>query len=315
MTKQQEINEELNKINTASERIHVLNNDDPPPPIEPSGFIDDGVILSYPDKSAFIFTAPMKVNGQFIAFSVSNGIVSMMKSQNGLNNWILTPTNALYMDIFWDGTRFVGNYGRWNVDVLGRCNTESWASLDGINWSKTHIRRQKTEGEDRTTLQEGSDILCIVRPDTPSYGPRSIGFMRRRVSDWNWYGDKVLMRPQDNIYDNIRSNEYYMMSVISYNSKYYGLLTEYNAVDGGITRLRLAKANIFNGTWEHSNNNQPIINLPSGHKQMFGRWGVIGDEAWIYTIERKSGHDETSNGSFFYSKRFRIKLSELANIN
>ena len=273
---------------------------------------DFGVIFSKPDKNAFIFTRPLKRNGVSIAYANVNGKIYLLTfNSSGIEKEELC--NAAYGGIMIDplDNKLKLMYHQWHRYVQGYCTTYMQKSTNGIYFADTGVDAfnangaYKTCGEDRTINKSGSKYKCYIRPFPPSKAKRSIGYMESNNFDNGWSNITEILKPSIN-----DTNEYYMMSVIETTKGSFGLLTVYNAANGGTTELQLAHSFDGKTNWKIIYPNQ-FIRKPAGQKQMYGNWEIINDWALIYTIEGMQGHDEANLGNYLYSKAYSITLDDL----
>lgn len=286
----------------------IIEQIDPPPPIgtlpRP---VSEGIIMNAIDRDAFIYSAPMKVNGQFIAFVNKGGITYKAVSANGLNSWTLTAANAPYGSIIPKQESFLCSYHKWHIWVQGYCTTYLAGSSNGILWEDMGNDRNQTTGEDRTLLQDGEKIRCYVRPDPPQVAKRVIGYMETERFPGSWSRIIKILEPEPSEL----LTEFYMMSVVKTSVGYFGLLSVYLNNGAGLMNLQLVYSANGKDNWIRCLNKRNFIDNPEGVKQMFGNWAVIGDTVYINTIECKRGHDELIPGVHHYSSRYKILVSDL----
>ena len=78
--------------------------------------------------------------------------------------------------------------------------------------------------------------------------------------------------------------------------------------NSGIVDVQLVHSVNGKMDWRRLNNRHNFIDRKAGIKQQFGNWSIVGDTAYIYTIENIQDHE---SGGLHFSSRYKISLAEL----
>ena len=287
----------------------ITVNDSLPQPIY------EDIVMSSVNSDQFIFNPSIYVNGYSNLYCIKNGSVYLARSNNGLNGWIYTITNARAGSIIYANGKYYDSYHIW---YGGQAFSYYAVSLDGINFTDIATSRTPT-GEDRNILFNGDEFYSYGRLQPV---PRSITFSRS--SDFrNWTSPiEIFKSTQSNI-------EYYHLSVIQTSSGYFGLLNVYYKGNSGqdveqlppyadnehTTAIQLAYSQDGINNWRILNNGKEFITKPAGVKQMFCWCSLINGIVYIYTAQSNRRHttyeNSNINGRYYYSAEYKISLSDL----
>lgn len=299
-------------------------------PIEPIDTIlpkpvDEGIVMNSLTQDCFIYTPAFIRNGLWTTYVNRNGQIYQATSLNGLNTWTLNLTSGgPYGPIIYVNDVFRGSAHKWYNRTV---NSYYYGSQDGVNWSATAADFSQTSGEDRCLLYDNGIYRNYVRVQPV---PRTIGYCQS-TNFAAWSRIIEVLRPD--AADGNRT-QFYQMSVIKAGTGYYGLLNTYRVGDLGqdveqippytanehIVDVQLVYSANGVDNWQRLNNRKNFITRSAGVQQLYATWSVIGEYAYIYTIESKRKHTNWENsynvtGNLFYSKRLKIKLTELFRYN
>jgi len=287
------------------------NGIDPPPPSDLVQPTHEGIIIMGSGKDKFIYSRPEFHNGTWFAYAnhpnstIGNPLAYQLESVNGLSNWEEKLSNAPYGSLIYDNGQWKGLAHQWYNNY---CYTYSYGSENSLLWGTQAVDRNNKTGEDRTWLNDNGLYRCYIRPFPPKIARRSIGYMESRDHRVGWSNVIEVLVPDS---QDKPTEHFYMMSVIKTNFGYFGLLTIYDTVQPGTTYLQLVYSQNGVTNWHRCNDRKPFINLKPGYLQMYGNWNVIGDTAYIHTIEGKTGHDVYMPNEYLHSSRYKIKLTDL----
>jgi len=273
-----------------------------PPPSDLPIPIYEGIVTNALSVDNFIFNPAYFVNNKWVVFAVNNGRVFRGTSNNGLTDFTWYVTNCGYGSVIpFQGWRC--SYHLWNIRRQGYCTSLWQGSESGTFWEDMARDDSQTCGEDRNLLLDGNIIRNYIRPN-PSPQLRTIGYCESSNNGYNWTGIIEVLRPDSTDGANI---QFYEMSVIKTVRGYFGLLNVFNT-NGFTIDLQLVHSANGIGSWRRLNERRNFINRRPGIKQMFGNWSVIGDTAYIYTIENEQDHE---SGGVHFSSRYKIALTDL----
>jgi len=264
--------------------------------------IDEGIVTISNSYDYFIYNPAILINGIWHLYTVKDGAIWLGKSANGLNGFEWNITNAPYGSIVYrsDLNQFYGSWHKWNVQVYGRCTSYFSGSENGRAWSMMSADWTQTSGEDRNMIFDNGIYRNYIRVNPK---PRTIGYCES-PNGYAWNPIIEVLRPDTQDPANM---EFYEMSVIKTERGYFGLLTTY-INNTGIVDVQLVHSTGGRMNWRRLNNRNNFIQRKPGIKQLFGNWSLIGDTAYIYSIENTNDHE---SGGLHFSSRYKISLTEL----
>jgi len=262
--------------------------------------IYEGTVTSSLTEDYFVFNPAVIVNSKWVVFAMKSGIIYKGISDNGLNGFSWIPTNCKYGSIAYYNDSWRCSYHKWHYQVHGRCSSFWSGSQDGVLWSDMAVDNTQTSGEDRNLLYDNGLIRNYIRVNPT---PRTIGYTQSS-NGYNWNPIIEILKPDT---QDPATLEFYEMSVIKTARGYFGLLTTYDR-STGIVNVQLVHSSGGRMDWRRLNNRNNFIDRKPGIKQLFGNWSVIGDTAYIYTIENTRDHE---SGGIHFSSRYKISLTEL----
>ena len=262
----------------------------------------EGLVTQSDSYDYFIYNPAIIINGIWNLYTVKDGAIWLGKSANGLNGFTWELTNAPYGSIVYrnDLNIFYGSWHKWNVLTYGRCTNYFSGSPNGAQWSMMSADWTQTSGEDRNLIFDNGIYKNYIRVNPK---PRTIGYTES-ISGYSWNSIIEILKPDS---QDPAGMEFYEMSVIKTERGYFGLLTTY-INNTGIVDVQLAFSLNGRTDWRRLNNRNNFIDRRSGIKQQFGNWSVVGDTAYIYTIENIQDHE---SGGLHFSSRYKISLAEL----
>ena len=264
--------------------------------------IYEGIVIQSLTQDYFVFNPAFLLNGKFTVYARKGNAVIMGTSNDGLSGWTWRDTNCAYGSIVYmpDLNTFRCSYHKWHFQIHGRCTSFYQGSTNGSAWSDMAYDFTQTSGEDRNLLYDNGLIRNYIRVNPT---PRTIGYCESS-NGYTWTPIVEILKPDS---QDIPTLEFYEMSVIKTVRGYFGLLTTYDRATG-IVNVQLAHSVNGKSDWRRLNNRQNFIDRKAGIKQLFGNWSVIGDTAYIYTIENVEDHEHGGN---HFSCRYKISLTEL----
>lgn len=319
------LEQEVSALKTKVSRLFThLNLEEDPVIIDPGVFPKptyEGMVISNLTADCYFFNPAFIRNGLWTNFVNKNGIIFMVTSVNGLNDWIYLPSNAPYGSIIYPGD----NMFRGSDHKKSGSSYESYyyGSEFGSAWGAMASDRTQTCGEDRNLLWDGLMYKNYIRVRPK---PRTIGYCSS-INWTNWTGITEILAP-DSVDGPL--TQFYQMSVIKTHRGFFGLLTTYRIGNTGqdveqpapytgnehTTDVQLVWSDNGKDNWQRLNSRLNFIDRKPGIMQQYAWWSVINDTAYIYTAESKRRHTDYENaynraGNYFFSSRYKILLTDL----
>ena len=282
--------------------------------------INEGIVMQSSNSDQFIFNPAYTNREIWDLYCVKAGQVYLAQSVNGLNTWTYYLTNAKAGSIVNYADKNYLSYHSWYSALAYSYYA---ISLDKINFQNVATLRYST-GEDRNVIWNGAKFISLGRPEVP---PAKRSIMYQESLDFRtWTYPATVLSPDAQDGANV---DFYHVSVIKTDNGYFGLLNLYYRGSTGqdveqlppytarehTTELQLVWSSDCK-SWTRLNDRKVFIQRKEGIEQMFAWWSVIGDQVYIYTCESKRKHTVWANtydkvGKYYYSSRYKIKLTDL----